>query len=57
MSTRKKVRSLYYYRVIVNFKKTAASAPYFLHLLVDIEQDGTHLAVYPKNWTENYVIA
>lgn len=30
---------------------------YYLHLLVDIEQDGTDLAVYPKNWTENYIIA
>lgn len=38
---------MYYHRVIINFKETAAS-PYFLHLLVDIEQDGNDLMIYPK---------
>ena len=48
---------MYYHRVIVNFKKTASRAPYFVHLVVDIEQDGTDLLVYPKNQTGNYLIA
>ena len=29
---------MYYHRLIINFKKTAPSHPYFLHLLVDIPQ-------------------
>ena len=48
---------MYYHRLIINFKKTAASHPYFLHLLVDIPQLGNDLIIYPKNWTENYIIA
>lgn len=48
---------MYYHRVIVNFQKTAATPPYFLRLLVDIEQDGNGLGIYPKNWTGNYIIA
>ena len=48
---------MYYHGVIVNLKKTASRAPYFLHLVVDIEQDGTDLLVYPKNQTGNYLIA
>ena len=41
----------------INFRKAAPSHPYFLHILVDIPQDGTDLAVYPKNFTGVYVIA
>lgn len=48
VDSKKSPQFMYYHRVIVNFKKTAASAPYFLHLLVDIEQVETDLAVYPK---------
>lgn len=48
---------MYYHRLIINFKKTAQSHPYFLHLLVDIPQVGSDLGVHPKNWTTNYVIA
>ena len=48
VDSKKSPQFMYYHRVIVNFKKTAASAPYFLHLPVDIEQVGTDLAVYPK---------
>ena len=47
---------MYYHRLIINFKKAADNAPYSLHLLVHIEQDGTDLAVYPNNWTGNYII-
>lgn len=47
---------MYYHRVIVNFKKTA-TAPYFLHLFVDIEKNGNELGTYPANWIGNYTIA
>ena len=48
---------MHYHRLIINFKKTAASHPYFLHLLVDIPRVGSDLGVYPQNLTKNYVIA
>lgn len=48
---------MYYHRLIINFRKTASSHPYFSHLLVNIPQVGTDLGVYPQNWTENYIIA
>ena len=38
---------MYYHRVVVNFRKTT-STPYFLHILVNIPQDGTDLAVYRR---------
>ena len=43
--------------MIITFRKTAPAHPYFLHILVDIPQNGTDLGVYPKNWTNNCVIA
>ena len=53
----KQTQYMYYHQMIINFRKTAQSHPYFLHILVDIPQLGNDLAVYPKNWTKNYVIA
>ena len=41
---------MYYHRMIINFRKTAPTRPYFLHILVNIPQDGIELAVYPANW-------
>ena len=40
---------MYYHRIIVNFKKLSSGNKFFLHILVNIPQDGTDLAVYPKN--------
>ena len=48
---------MYYHRVIVNFRKTAANPLYQFHLLVDIPQDGTDLQMHPQNVTGNYIIA
>ena len=31
--------------------------PFFLHILVNIPQDGSDLAIYPKNFTRVYLIA
>ena len=43
--------------MIINFKKTAPSHPYFLHLLVDIPQVRGDLSAYPKNFTGTYIVA
>ena len=47
---------MYYHRIIVNFRKTTSS-PYFLHILVNIPQDGTDLAVYLRKFSGVYMIA
>ena len=41
---------MYYHKVVVNFKKTAANPLYQLHLLVDIPQVGDDLDTYPTNF-------
>ena len=45
-----KVEFMYYHRIIVNFRKLNSGSKYFLHILVNIPQTGTDLAVYPKNF-------
>ena len=47
---------MYYHRIIVNFRETTSSF-YFLHILVNIPQDGTDLAVYPRQFSGVYMIA
>ena len=47
---------MYYHRVVVNFRKTTFT-PYFLHILVNIPQDGTDLAVYRRQFSGVYMIA
>ena len=48
---------MYYHRVIVNFKKLLTGNSFFLHILNNISQVGSDLAVYPKNFTGVYLIA
>ena len=55
--SRKQPQFMYYHRMIINFRKTAPARPYFLHILVNIPQDGCDLAVQPANWKNNYLIA
>ena len=47
---------MYYHRIIVNFRKLNSGTKYFLHILVNIPQTGTDLAVYPKNFSGVYII-
>ena len=48
---------MYCHRIIANFKKLLTGNPFFLHILVNIPQDGSDLAIYPKNFTGVYMIA
>ena len=41
---------MYYHRIIVNFRKLSTGNKFFLHILVNIPQDGTDLAVYPRQF-------
>ena len=48
---------MYYHRVIINFKKLTTSNKFFLHILVNIPQDGSDLAIYPSQFSGVYLIA
>ena len=48
---------MYYHRIIVNFKKWQTGIRFFLHILVNIPQNGYDLHIYPKNFTGVYIIA
>ena len=47
---------MYYHRIIVNFRKLSTGNKFFLHFLVNIPQDGTDLAVYPRQFLGVYLI-
>ena len=49
-------QSMYYHRIIVNFRKLSTGNKFFLHILVNIPQDGTDLAVYPRQFLGVYII-
>ena len=51
-----RVEFMYYHRIIVNFKKLSTGNKFFLHILVNIPQDGTDLAVYPRQFLGVYII-
>ena len=56
-NSRGQTEFMYYHRIIVNFKKRLTANSFFLHILVNIPQDGSDLAIYPKNFTGVYLIA
>ena len=51
-----KVDFMYYHRIKVNFRKLNSGSKYFLHILVNMPQTGTDLAVYPTNFSGVYII-
>ena len=56
LDSKKQPKFMYYHRIIVNFRKITSNS-YFLHILVNIPQTGTDLAVYPSNFSGVYIIA
>ena len=51
------IQYMYYHRIIVNFRKLSSGNKFFLHILVNIPQNGTDLAVYPRQFSGVYIIA
>ena len=47
---------IYYHRIIVNFRKLSTGNKFFLHFLVNIPQEGTDLAVYPRQFSGVYFV-
>ena len=52
-----KTEFMSYHILIINFKKLLTDNPFFRHILVNIPQDGSDLAIYPKHFTGVYMIA
>ena len=48
---------MYYHRVIINFKKLTTGSRFFIHILVNIPNNGNDLSVYPIQFTGVYIIA
>ena len=54
--TRGQTQFMYYHGIIVNFGKLSSGNKFFLHILVNMPQDGTDLAVYPRQFSGVYII-
>ena len=48
---------MYYHRVIINFKKLTTGRRFFIHILVNIPNNGNDLSVYPMQFSGVYLIA
>ena len=57
ITSENKVEFMYYHRIIVNFRKLSSGNKFFLHFLVNIPQDGTDLAIFPRQFSGVYIIA
>ena len=56
LDSKNQPKFMYYHRIIVNFQKLSSGNKFFLHILVNIPQDGTDLAVYPRQFLGVYII-
>ena len=52
-----KTQTMYYHRIIVNFRKLSSGNKFFLHILVDILRGGYNLNAYPRQFLGGYMIA
>ena len=52
-----KTQTMYYHRIIVNFRKLSSGNKFFLHIFVDILRGGYNLATYPNQFSGVYIIA
>ena len=52
-----KTKTMYYHRIIVNFRKLSSGNKFFLHILVDILRGGYNLNRYPRLFSGVYLVA
>ena len=50
-------KTMYYYRIIVNFRKLSSGNKFFLHISVDFLQGGYNISTYPSLFSGVYIIA
>ena len=48
---------MYYHKVLINFKKLTTGNRFFIHILVNIPNNGNDLSVYPMQFSGVYMIA
>ena len=51
-----KTQFMYYHRVIINFKKLTTGNKFFIHILVNIPNNGNDLSVYPMQFSGVFII-
>ena len=56
LDSKNQPKFMYYHRIIVNFQKLSSGNKFFLHILVNIPQDGTDLGVYSRQFLGVYII-
>ena len=49
--------TMYYHKVIINFRKLSSGNKFFLHILVDILRGGYNIALYPRQFSGVYLVA
>ena len=57
IDSKNQTQFMYYHRVIINFKKLTTGSRFFIHILVNIPNNGNDLAVYPLQFSGVYMIA
>ena len=56
-SSGNQTKFMYYYKVIINFRKLSTGNKFFLYVTVNIPQTGIDLNIYPNQFTGNYLVA
>ena len=57
IDSKSQTQFMYYHRVIINFKKLTTGSRFFIHILVNIPNNGNDLAVYPLQFSGVYMVA
>ena len=57
IDSKNQTQFMYYHRVIINFKKLTTGNRFFIHILVNIPNNGNDLSVYPLQFSGVYMIA
>ena len=57
IDSKSQTQFMYYHRVIINFKKLTTGNRFFIHILVNIPNNGNDLSVYPMQFSGVFMIA
>ena len=57
IDSKNQTQFMYYHRIIINFKKLTTGSRFFIHILVNIPNNGNDLSVYPLQFSGVYMIA
>ena len=57
IDSKSQTQFMYYHRVIINFKKLTTGNKFFIHILVNIPNNGNDLSVYPMQFSGVFIIA